>query len=169
VKRVVRIISLLRSRVNLSQLVYLVCCPFPHIACDMIAQGLVRTSDGWARVERSPSLRSGIESPLNHPFMLFLLNLLPQPTVIALNIIIAIVFRGWHRRHPIGFIVGRLIITCFHRILLHYFHVIVHVTSWEVPMHCPFGLSSRWTISRSSFTSVNITSTFLPPLNAMRT
>jgi hypothetical protein len=58
----------------------------------MIAQGLVQAMDGWARVERSPSSRSRVENPLNHPFFFF--NFIPHPTIIALNLILDVVFRG---------------------------------------------------------------------------
>jgi hypothetical protein len=62
----------------------------------------VQAADGWARVERSLSSISGIESPLNHPFFFF--GFMPHPTVIAFNLILDTIFRGWHWRHPIGLI-----------------------------------------------------------------
>jgi hypothetical protein len=96
----------------------------------MITQRLVWAVDGWARVERSPSLRSGIESPLNHPFFF---NFMTHPTVISLNLILGAVFRGWHRRHPLGLILGRLIIACLHRILLLNLRINVHVPSGGRP------------------------------------
>jgi hypothetical protein len=70
VKPVVRSIPMLWSWINLPKPLYLLCCPFPSIACDMVAQGLVRPSNGWTRVERNPSSRSGIEGPFNHLLLL---------------------------------------------------------------------------------------------------
>jgi hypothetical protein len=135
----------------------------------MKAQGLVRDTDGWARVERSPSSRSRVESPLNHHFFFFFFNFMPHPTVVALNLILCAIFRGWHQRHPIGIILDILIIARIHRILFFNFCLNAHVTLGVGPMHNLLGMPSRRMASGPSFTYVNITLTFLPSLKLMRT
>jgi hypothetical protein len=115
----------------------------------MVVQGLVWPSNGWTRVERNPSSRSGIEGPFNHLLLLFFLNLPPQLTLNVLNIVLGAVFRGWYQRHFVGSIIGGLIITCLRRIFFNLLNLRMnlHATSWEVPKHCPLGCSLRWRIS----------------------